>query len=298
VQFSGGGSTDPENGALSYQWDFGVPGANSNLLDAHYTFTKPGIYTVVLTVQDDFGNIADTAIDITVTAANHAPSVRPYTTTAPQGPAPLNVSFVANASDPDGDVLSYYWDFGDGFNSSEENPTHSFTQPGSYTVSVEVSDGALTSSAQLYVSVESALTIEVSEAEMDWERHGGKLKLGIYFNYGAQLIPNDVIRVSFGNLVLLKTPLVSFDMREPGVYVYKNRHVYAKLDLNRGYLKISRRLRSGKNVQSGQAVPVMLGIGSVMGTDQITLNAEDRKTGHRGDHHRHASFCKQRPQRR
>ena len=58
------------------------------------------------------------------------------------GPAPLEVSFSSEGSDdPDGDDLTYEWDFGDGTPvSNEPNPTHSFTAAGQYTVRLLVTD--------------------------------------------------------------------------------------------------------------------------------------------------------------
>ena len=58
------------------------------------------------------------------------------------GPAPLEVTFSsAGSDDPDGDDLTYEWNFGDGTPvSNEPNPTHSFTEPGQYTVRLLVTD--------------------------------------------------------------------------------------------------------------------------------------------------------------
>ena len=44
------------------------------------------------------------------------------------------------SSDPDGDVLSYRWDFGDGFTSTEVKPGHTYADNGSYTVTLTVTD--------------------------------------------------------------------------------------------------------------------------------------------------------------
>src|SRR5512135_2043679 len=37
---------------------------------------------------------------------------------------------------------TWAWDFGDGATSTEQNPTHTYTDPGTYTVSLEVTDAA------------------------------------------------------------------------------------------------------------------------------------------------------------
>ena len=58
------------------------------------------------------------------------------------GPVPLTVNFSsAGSSDPEGQPLSYSWTFGDGGTSTAANPSHTFTQAGTYTVRLAVSDG-------------------------------------------------------------------------------------------------------------------------------------------------------------
>src|SRR5439155_11046117 len=56
------------------------------------------------------------------------------------GPAPLTVSFSNNSTDPDGDLMTSQWDFGDGTLSNEPTPTHTFTSAGSFTVTLVVID--------------------------------------------------------------------------------------------------------------------------------------------------------------
>ncbi|PZE20024.1 ThuA domain-containing protein [Paenibacillus xerothermodurans] len=60
---------------------------------------------------------------------------------ATSGTTPLTVQFdSAGTIDPDGDQLTYEWDFGDGGTSSEANPSHTFTTNGNYTVTLTVTD--------------------------------------------------------------------------------------------------------------------------------------------------------------
>lgn len=51
------------------------------------------------------------------------------------------VAFDATASDPDGDALSYAWDFGDGTTSTQVDPSHTYDDNGTYQVKLAVSDG-------------------------------------------------------------------------------------------------------------------------------------------------------------
>jgi len=78
-------------------------------------------------------------------------------TTSPVAPEPgEQVAFDASgSSDPDGDSLSYDWDFGDGNSATGQNVGHTYDSAGDYTVTLTVSDGngnSATDSTTLSVS--------------------------------------------------------------------------------------------------------------------------------------------------
>ncbi len=76
--------------------------------------------------------------------ANRLPTAAPTSTPA-TGQEPLSVRFQANADDPDGNRLTYLWDFGDPSSadntSTDENPTHVYEGTGLHKATVVVSDG-------------------------------------------------------------------------------------------------------------------------------------------------------------
>ncbi len=57
-----------------------------------------------------------------------------------EGKRPLTVSFTGSGTDSDGNIVSYYWDFGDDKTSSEQNPTHTYNTTGEYEVKLTVTD--------------------------------------------------------------------------------------------------------------------------------------------------------------
>lgn len=67
VNFSSAGSTDPENSAVSYQWDFG-DGTSSTQANPSKTYSNNGQYTVHLTVSDGVNSTPSNALTIRVGA--------------------------------------------------------------------------------------------------------------------------------------------------------------------------------------------------------------------------------------
>jgi len=52
----------------------------------------------------------------------------------------MTVTFTDTSYDPDGVIVGWLWDFGDGTDSTEQNPVHTYTVPGTYTVTLTVTD--------------------------------------------------------------------------------------------------------------------------------------------------------------
>lgn len=52
----------------------------------------------------------------------------------------LSCSFTDTSNDSDGSITAWYWEFGDGSNSTAQNPNHSYAAEGTYTVSLMVTD--------------------------------------------------------------------------------------------------------------------------------------------------------------
>jgi hypothetical protein len=116
-----------------------------------YEYTRVGEYKVRLRMRTDYGVYTPpTPGTIIVTRAPHRPEAS-FTTTANGGP---QVTFNASASTPGvGTILNYHWDWGDGSGEDESSQapivSHTYTQPGSYQVTLTVTNSA-------YQSVTSA----------------------------------------------------------------------------------------------------------------------------------------------
>ncbi len=80
-------------------------------------------------------------IKLSSSSSNQLPIAK-ASASAYNGASPLYVEFSSQGSyDPDGDQLSYTWDFGDSTTSTQTNPNKIYTNPGSYTVKLTINDG-------------------------------------------------------------------------------------------------------------------------------------------------------------
>ncbi len=121
----------------AWWWTFG-DGTGSSAQEPSHVFPRPGTYTVTVQVNDT-GSPRNTTMQQIQIAAVAPPLILTATANVTQGPAPLRVQFVADAS---GGVPPYawWWTFGDGTGSATSSPVHVFAGPGVYTVSVQVND--------------------------------------------------------------------------------------------------------------------------------------------------------------
>lgn len=148
--------TDTSTGTpTSWLWDFG-DGSTSTLQNPTHVYRIAGSYAVTLTVTNAGGsNSKSVSGYITVTGV--AP-VADFTATPVEGRAPLDVTFTDTST---GSISSWLWDFGDGTTSTAQNPTHTYSKAGMYTVRLTVS-GSLGSSSREVTDLVTAEGINVT----------------------------------------------------------------------------------------------------------------------------------------
>ena len=117
--------TDSSRGDVTtWQWDSGDGGTSSNKSPTH-TYNKSGTYSVTLTASGPGGTDTETKPDYLIVK-----------------PPPRAANFITNFADVEiaetvrftntstGDFTSCLWDFGDGQQSTLQNPTHTYDSPG------------------------------------------------------------------------------------------------------------------------------------------------------------------------
>jgi PKD repeat protein len=150
--------TDTSTGLPTmWSWNFG-DGGTAMVASPSYTYQQAGVYTVSLTASNLAGSDTKVEDDFIAVTGDIPPPVAMFEATPVSGSAPLTVQFKDLSIGP---PTSYYWDFGDASTSDQANPSHSYANPGSYTVTLTVanSGGSHTMKRENYISVTGPGTI-------------------------------------------------------------------------------------------------------------------------------------------
>jgi PKD repeat protein len=131
-------SRDPDGELVSWAWDFG-DGATSPLRNPSHQYLEPGDYTVTLTVTDDDGAIATATEELTIAPINLRP-VADFSFWPLEPTTQEEVQFTDQSSDPDGEIVKWFWAFGDGATSEVQSPSHRYAKSGRYAVTLTVTD--------------------------------------------------------------------------------------------------------------------------------------------------------------
>lgn len=121
---------------IGYLWNFGDGTPVSNAPSPTHTFTTAGDYTVTFTALGLGACNTSNTLNVHVSDPSLADfSSNPPIDSAMQVPV-AEVIF----TDLTPNAVSWFWDFGDGKTSPEQNPTHTYQSPGEYTVTLMVSN--------------------------------------------------------------------------------------------------------------------------------------------------------------
>ncbi|WP_455206035.1 PKD domain-containing protein [Kaarinaea lacus] len=280
VIFNAAASSDPEGDNISFAWDFDDAGSSFNEAtgaEVVHRFDVPGVYHVLLTATDDYGNTDKATVDIIVEAANTPASVD-ISADISQGGAPLLVQFYANAVDPDSDALMFHWDFDDGSHSAEENPKHIFTEPGNYNVTLTVSDGQWQSQDSTTIIVNSALILTTKYAVIHYSENSdrfGKVRFKADLDIDSGFLPaiGDTIKLSVDGISIAEIAFELFTPSEinPRVYRFKNNDIRIILDLTKGKIYAKARHLMLHDIKPNNGVDIVLALGSAIATQNLTM---------------------------
>jgi beta propeller repeat protein len=163
--------TDSRNSASTgydiYMWD---PGNGEQQVCTEPSEQRdPAISGDTIVWMDDRDQ-ATTGPDI-YKAVLSPPPVSNFTSNGTTGAAPLSVEFYDTSL---GEDLSYLWEFGDGNTSDEQNPVYVYLTPGTFNVSLTVTnqDGSDTETKSDYITVSVPVTVKIRPRIINLGRDG------------------------------------------------------------------------------------------------------------------------------
>ena len=118
---------------INYNWNFG-DGTSSTNFSPNHLYTAAGIYTVLLSVSDSASTCTDTISQV-ITVNNNAQTCQSLFSHTVSTNNNLTITF---SDQSQGNPFLWNWDFGDGITSSSQNPTHTYSVAGTYTVSLNI----------------------------------------------------------------------------------------------------------------------------------------------------------------
>jgi PKD repeat protein len=127
----------------SWKWDFG-DGAMSTVANPTHTYAQAGSYLVQLTATNSAGS-SSIAKQIKVVALK-----ADFNFSADNPDSPRMITFTDHSTGP---PAAWSWSFGDGATSTAQNPTHTYTNPGTYFVFLTVTSGSMSDTTNRQVAV-------------------------------------------------------------------------------------------------------------------------------------------------
>ena len=161
VRVDGMASYDRDGEIGSWQWNMG----NGTVLDGvsvAHRYATPGTYAATLTITDRSGVSNATASDSLTIVVNAPPQPVGKGPDRPIAVGEVAVLTAAGSVDPDGEILTYRWEFGDGAVAEGPEVQYAWAKPGVFPVVLITTDNSGTPSAQTSTS----FTVVVSAAPM------------------------------------------------------------------------------------------------------------------------------------
>jgi outer membrane protein OmpA-like peptidoglycan-associated protein len=177
---------------VAVSWEFGDDASASGASTTH-AFSEPGTYTVTATATNRKGKSSDMSSATVVVVNPPVPaqivSIR-ASDNAPDTQTSVTFTATVNGDQP----LSYAWNFGDGNASSDATPSHTYAEPGTYTVQLNASNKAGSDSRSMSVAVdwyEAAICREVTELS------------GAFFDRNSSVLTDEAKAALADNLEIL-----------------------------------------------------------------------------------------------
>jgi PKD repeat protein len=139
IDFDGTGSYSPGGTIASYSWDFGDGTTGTGPTPQHTYFIYGPEVTLSLTVVADDQTSSSCQTTVVLNYETGPPLCEPGGPYYALIDEPIQFDG-SGSSSPEGLIVAYAWDFGDGATGTGTNPTHAYVAEGSYVITLTVTD--------------------------------------------------------------------------------------------------------------------------------------------------------------
>ena len=205
ITWDSGANSDDLNGYYIYRFNgnsWTKIGTRAARDGGHYSFedilSSSGTYTYKVVAIDIIGNQAEYfSENISYTKPVTPKLIADFDIETQQQQQNVQYGFDASESySSDGDIVSYHFDFGDGTFAVEKKPTHTYTETGTYTVKLTVTnENGITASSSKIVEVKERMSIGKLEVTVVDDSGVPVANAPVYFGIGTD---KQVIRSTDG----------------------------------------------------------------------------------------------------
>ena len=217
VALDASSSYDVDGAVGSYSWDMG-DGTVLNGASVNHAYSSSGSFNVTLVVKDESGVANNSASDNLTVVVNAPPEPAISMLPRPVAVGEVTDLSAAGSVDPDGEIVSYMWEFGDGAMAEGPEVQYAWTSPGVKTVTLTVTDNSGTPSA----TQQTMMNVEVSAAPVADAGPDQALTASVVrFDGGGSSDPDGIIssyRWEFGDGTTASGRTVRHAYRAPGLY--------------------------------------------------------------------------------
>jgi hypothetical protein len=184
-------SIDPNGDLVRYGWDWTGDGtvdewsgyyASGSTVSLSHVWASAGTFNIKVKAEDEQSAQSGYSIILTVAISQNSVPSKPAISGPSSGKINIAYTYFALGNDPDGDTISYWFDWGDGMNSGWLGPyssgqsvsvSHSWTVQGSYPIKVKTKDAEGAESVwsdplQVSMPKAHAQTYHLSPSFMEW----------------------------------------------------------------------------------------------------------------------------------
>jgi PKD repeat protein len=135
VRFDASRSEIKDDNIIKFIYDYGdgTPPEERDAINPGRQYLKPGDYTVKLKVVTEKGKEYSTSKKLILKSQ---PEIAEIGMSMKNAPVWQGIDFTSDGSS--GQMISFFWNFGDGNTSTDPNPTHAYKTPGKYEVTLRV----------------------------------------------------------------------------------------------------------------------------------------------------------------